>query len=95
MKFASLLTAVAATALMGGAAFAQPPAKSSPPVATTAQSAQTGTAVSTSVTTTDPSGATVTNTMVTNGPVPDTPENRAKYGQPLSHAGRRTLAKGN
>lgn len=33
--------------------------------------------------------------VVSNGPVPDTPENRAKYGQPLSHAGRMTRAKGN
>jgi hypothetical protein len=27
--------------------------------------------------------------------VPDTKENRAKYGQPLSNAGRRTRAAGN
>jgi hypothetical protein len=33
--------------------------------------------------------------MVTNGPVPDTPENRRKYGQPLSHAGKMTAARGN
>lgn len=39
--------------------------------------------------------ATVTTTTVTNGPVADTPENRAKYGQPLSRAGKRTAAKGN
>jgi hypothetical protein len=32
---------------------------------------------------------------VTNGPIPDTAENRAKYGQPLSRAGKRTAAKGN
>ncbi len=94
MKIASLLTAVAATALMGGAAFAQP-STSTQPSSASAQSATTGAAVATSVTTTEPSGATVTNTMVTNGPVPDTPENRAKYGQPMSHAGKRTPAKGN
>ena len=48
------------------------------------------------MTTTDAStGATVTNATVTNGPVPDTAENRAKYGQPMSHAGKRTPAKGN
>ena len=41
------------------------------------------------------SGATFTNLTVTNGPVPDTAENRRKYGQPLSHAGKRTAAKGN
>jgi len=51
---------------------------------------------STSVTATDPStGASVTNTLTTNGPVPDTKENRAKYGQPMSMAGKRTPAKGN
>ena len=39
--------------------------------------------------------ASVTTTMVSNGPVPDTAENRAKYGQPLSRAGKRTAARGN
>lgn len=39
--------------------------------------------------------ASVTTSTVTNGPVPDTAENRAKYGQPLSRAGRRTAARGN
>ena len=39
--------------------------------------------------------ATFTNMTVTNGPVPDTAENRAKYGQPLSRAGKRTAARGN
>ena len=29
----------------------------------------------------------MTTTMVSNGPVPDTKENRAKYGQPMSRAG--------
>jgi hypothetical protein len=32
--------------------------------------------------------------VVSNAPVPDTHENRAKYGRPLSHAGRRTAATG-
>ncbi len=32
---------------------------------------------------------------VTNGPIPDTPENRAKYGAPLSRAGKRTAPVGN
>jgi hypothetical protein len=35
------------------------------------------------------------NTLVTNGPVPDTPENRAKYGSPMSNAGKRTQPAGN
>jgi len=42
-----------------------------------------------------PANATFTNVTVTNGPVPDTMENREKYGQPLSRAGKRTAAKGN
>lgn len=33
--------------------------------------------------------------VVTNGPVPDTRENRAKYGQPMSNGGRRTRPAGN
>jgi hypothetical protein len=39
--------------------------------------------------------ASVTTELITNGPVPDTAENRAKYGQPLSNAGKRTAAAGN
>ena len=35
------------------------------------------------------------NTMVTNGPVPDTLANRAKYGKPMSHAGKKTPPAGN
>ncbi|MBO9557953.1 MAG: hypothetical protein J7515_05130 [Caulobacter sp.] len=33
--------------------------------------------------------------VVSNPPVADTPENRKLYGAPLSHAGKRTAAKGN
>ena len=33
--------------------------------------------------------------VISNGPVPDTRANRAKYGQPLSHAGKMTKAAGN
>lgn len=39
--------------------------------------------------------ATAGTDVVTNGPVPDTKENRAKYGQPMSNAGRHTKAAGN
>ena len=42
-----------------------------------------------------PASATFTESTVTNGPVADTPENRARYGQPLSNAGRRTAPRGN
>ena len=33
--------------------------------------------------------------VVSNGPVADTPENRAKYGAPMSNAGKRTAPRGN
>ena len=39
--------------------------------------------------------ASVTTTVVANAPIPDTAENRAKYGQPMSNAGKRTAASGN
>ena len=66
----------------------------------------TGLPVSTSATTAgvpassltiNPAGApgTVTSRTIANAPIPDTPENRAKYGQPLSHAGKRTAPVGN
>lgn len=72
-----------------------PAAEVAPPEATVSASsaaevdvtAPTGAAANTS--------ATFTNVLVTNGPIPDTPENRAKYGAPMSHAGKMTAAKGN
>ncbi|WP_425996153.1 hypothetical protein [Caulobacter sp. DWR1-3-2b1] len=33
--------------------------------------------------------------VTSNAPVADTPENRAKYGKPMSNAGKRTAPKGN
>lgn len=38
---------------------------------------------------------TYTTTTVTNGPVPDTPENRARFGGPMSNGGQRTAPAGN
>lgn len=38
---------------------------------------------------------TYTTRTITNGPVPDTPANRGRFGQPLSHAGRQTTPAGN
>lgn len=35
------------------------------------------------------------NKVVSNAPIPDTPENRAKYGGPKSHGGKATSASGN
>lgn len=51
--------------------------------------------VSASVTDITPSGASYTDQLVTNGPVPDTPANRAKFGKPDSRAGRMTRPAGN
>jgi hypothetical protein len=147
MKLNHLVTATAAVALLGGAAYAQqvqpqkgptpgsvtgdwngahsppddkqyqekvqvplgstPPAEeTAPPAEEAAPPADTSAAATTSsstevTTAAAPSAATTatnasfTNTTVTNGPVPDTKENRAKYGQPLSRAGRMTAARGN
>jgi hypothetical protein len=50
--------------------------------------AQTGAAVNTSATTTS-------DQVIASQPVPDTPANRAKYGKPLSRAGKRTAPAGN
>lgn len=72
----------------------QPATSMATDASTTATDTGAG-AVTTSTTTTDSTGATVTTSTVTNGPVPDTPENRARYGQPMSHAGKLTKAQGN
>ena len=56
-------------------------------------SAMTGTATNTATTTNPATGA--TNTTVSSPPVPDTAENRARYGRPMSNAGRRSAARGN
>jgi len=71
------------------AAEAAAPADSAAPAAAT-----TDTSVAADASASAPA-ATYTTTMVTNGPVPDTAENRAKYGAPLSRAGKRTAARGN
>jgi UrcA family protein len=51
-------------------------------------------AYSTTASATEPAPATYTIQTVTNGPVADTPENRARYA-PLSRAGKRTAPRGN
>lgn len=33
--------------------------------------------------------------VVSNGPIPDTAENRARYGSPISNGGKRTMPAGN
>jgi hypothetical protein len=68
-----------------------------PPAAEPAPAAETTTStdVTAPAATTAASNVSVTTMTVTNGPVPDTKENRAKYGQPLSRAGKMTAARGN
>jgi hypothetical protein len=109
MLIKSVMTAAAISALSIGAAHAQSagmnqPATVSgavtdtPPAArTTVTSDGATTTISTTATAATSMGqqASVTSSLVTNGPVPDTAENRAKYGQPDSNAGKRTSAKGN
>lgn len=107
MRIAAAVTLVA---LLAGSAKAQPPADNSQhqpmPVTTDAAALPASASVATSVpgdvtapasssVTYEAGSTTLTNTTVTNGPVADTPENRAKYGQPMSQAGKRTAAKGN
>lgn len=39
--------------------------------------------------------ASATTRLITNGPVPDTPENRDRFGEPMSRAGKMTAPAGN
>ena len=109
MLLKTLLTAAAVSALSLGAAHAQSAAMSdpatvsgamtqTPPAASTTVRTDGGTttiSTTTTAATSNGQNASVTTSLVTNGPVPDTPENRAKYGQPESNAGKRTAAKAN
>ena len=102
-----VLAAPVAVCLLGGVAGAQP--ASAPPAATSEPQATQATAAlelatPASATTAAPSRLIVTSTidafggrhlLITNAPVPDTPENRARYGQPLSNAGQHTQPAGN
>ena len=65
------------------------PAPAVAPMAPSADTAATNSSVTTAA------GATVEQTTVTNGPIPDTAANRAKYGAPMSHAGKHTKPAGN
>jgi hypothetical protein len=74
---------------------APPPADTSAPPSEAAASPPPA-ADTTAIAATDTdANASFTTQTVTNGPVPDTAENRAKYGQPMSRAGKRTAAAGN
>jgi len=108
MRLAGLVAATL-VALTAGVANAQPPADD-PLQAPRPVAVEPAVPITASVATTVPGdvtapassslmhqagNTTLTNTMVTNGPVADTLANRAKYGQPMSQAGKRTSAKGN
>lgn len=76
------------------------PVTAPPPVAPAAADAATQASAATTEpanalvnVTIDPNG--VRHMLITSPPVPDTPENRARYGRPLSNAGERTEAAGN
>lgn len=71
----------------GAATPAQPATTPPPAMAPPAASAQ-GTDVAASA-------PMVTPSLLSNSPIPDTAENRARYGQPISNAGKRSAAKGN
>ena len=73
---------------------AAPPANASPapdamPSAGASTAAPTGAAANTSATV-DANGTQV----IASQPVPDTPANRAAFGKPMSHAGKRTAPSG-
>ena len=103
MKILTTLSMAAAVAAglgaMTGTASAQAvaqaePAQAVPDATAAAPAAPAATAVPDQVQTPAPA-ATVVAATVTNGPIPDTPANRAKYGGPMSHAGKKTQAAGN
>lgn len=76
---------------VAGAQSAAPKSTNSVPAEAVTPSAN----VASSTTLTDPSGATLTHELIASAPVPDTPANRAKFGGPMSNAGKRTAARGN
>jgi len=92
-----LLTTLVAATLLSGAALAQTPVpEDARPAPLATPAAAPSPAPSTSDTTVDPTtGTSVTQTVVANAPIPDTEENRAKFGGPLSNAGKRTPTRGN
>jgi len=96
-----LITAFAAGLAGPLAAHAQqvnPPATDAPPAAPAAapiDAAPPAAAIPATQAAMPASATTDAAQVVSNGPVPDTPANRAKYGKPMSHAGRHTAPAGN
>lgn len=71
-----------------------PPADAAPPAVIDPGTTTTEAAAASATSTGIDSSAVVSTSVVTNGPVADTPENREKY-RPMSNAGRKTAARGN
>ena len=109
MPLTRLIYATAATALIAGAAHAQDTVTATEgdvTVTTTtvavdstaglsAAALQAGVEADAVMESSVGAPGTLTLRVVTNGPIPDTPENRAKYGEPNSRAGRATDPAGN
>ncbi len=111
MSLIRVLTATALSTLLAGPAFAQtppapqPPAEPMPPMSAPMATPMppmadpSAPAVILQSSPTPPERAWTLKAgdphVVTNGPVPDTAENRAKYGQPMSNGGQRTKPVGN
>jgi hypothetical protein len=106
MRSTPLLAIAAAAALAAGAAAAQSSDETNNQSNAAPSTSQAG---APTAPTTYPGGVTSSPTpadqaytlkagdpnVITNGPVPDTPENRKLYGGPMSNGGRHTAPKGN
>ena len=57
--------------------------------------AQTPSSANVAATVDESTSPSVTTEVIASAPVPDTPENRARFGQPLSRAGKMTAPRGN
>ncbi len=86
--------ALAVLSLSGGVAQAQGASQTPSPVQDAAPAAADTTPMALP-TPRAPDAVQLAPTTLTNGPIPDTAENRAKFGSPLSHAGKKTPPKGN
>jgi nitrous oxide reductase accessory protein NosL len=110
MKFPYLMIAAAGSALIAGSAMAQDQASPIPTSADQSAMAPTdatamppaadpsapATLPAPSSSLGNPATMVAGDThVVSNGPVPDTPENRAKYGKPMSNAGKKSSPAGN
>jgi len=99
-----VLTASAAAALLSTAAYAQQldhttsahsPNTVNPAPEAAAPAATTFSSDVVAISAEEARARGITVEMVASAPVPDTPENRAKYGQPMSNAGKRTAPRAN